>query len=351
MINVLIVEDSAPLCEVITRALQQVADIRVVGAVASGRDAVEFVRRHKPDVIAMDVASPSLGGVEATQAIMSTTPVPIIALGVRQKDGAMGDTFRALDVGAIAVAERPSDPASEDHAVVMRKLVQLVKLMSEIHVVRRVPGARPPTAEADMPRPTASFSVLAIGASTGGPVVMERILSRLSPSFPLPIVLVQHIAQGFVQGFVDWLNQTSRIPVHLALDGERLIGGRCYVAPDNHQLGIERSLTVSLTKDAPVYGLRPSVSWLFESVRTAVGSRAVAILLTGMGRDGARELLALRQAGAITIAQDRDSSVVHGMPGEAIRLGGATHEMTPDAMVIYLNAIRQERVGKFGKMS
>ncbi|MEX1109471.1 MAG: CheB methylesterase domain-containing protein, partial [Dongiaceae bacterium] len=216
-----------------------------------------------------------------------------------------------------------------------------VKLMSEVKVVRRWSRAR---REAAVARPAQArfdpapgkVKVVALGASTGGPLVLQTILSQLPKDFAAPVLIVQHMAAGFVRGFIEWLAQSSRLPIHLAAHAEQILPGHIYVAPDEFQMKIERGGKIALTKDQPENGLRPSVSYLFRSVAEAYGSDVVAGLLTGMGRDGAEELKLLKDKGAITFAQDKASSVVHGMPGEAIKLDAATFVLPPEKIAATL---------------
>jgi two-component system chemotaxis response regulator CheB len=181
------------------------------------------------------------------------------------------------------------------------------------------PGARPA-----LPR------LVGIGASTGGPPVLQNILSALPRDFPAPILIVQHIASGFLPGMVEWLNQTTGQHVHIAAHGAVPLPGHVYIAPDDFHLGVSTGGRLALARDEPENGLRPSVSWLFRSLAENAGGSAVGVMLTGMGRDGAPELKQMRERGAMTIVQDRESSVVHGMPGEAIALGAAVQILPAD---------------------
>lgn len=213
-------------------------------------------------------------------------------------------------------------------------LLQTVKLMSEVKVVRRWP--RPLAATPPMPRQgggplaRAAIAVVGIGASTGGPPVLQTILAGLPKDFPAPILVVQHIAHGFLTGLAEWLDHTTGFQVHIASYGIQPLAGHVYLAPDDFQMGLGVGGRIILTKEGPENGLRPAVSYLFRSLAEVCGPRSVGVLLTGMGKDGATELKLMRDRGATTIAQDRDSSVVHGMPGEAIRLGGADHVLAAD---------------------
>jgi two-component system chemotaxis response regulator CheB len=188
--------------------------------------------------------------------------------------------------------------------------------------------------------------VVALGASTGGPPVLQTILSGLPRDYPAPVLIVQHMAAGFVQGFAEWLAQSSALPVQLAAQGETILPGHVYVAPDEFQMKVERGGRIALSKDAPEGGLRPAVSYLFRSLVEAYGGEAVAVLLTGMGRDGAEEMKLLRDSGAITIAQDKESCVVHGMPGEAIKLDAAQLILPPEKIAPLLASLANNRNGK-----
>jgi two-component system chemotaxis response regulator CheB len=173
-------------------------------------------------------------------------------------------------------------------------------------------------------------AVIAIGASTGGPVALQAILAGLPADFPVPLLAVQHISPGFVGGFADWLGGGSALPVHVAKAGDVPRPGHFYLAPDNAHMGLGMDGTIKLDHGAPENSARPAVSHFFRSVTRVHGARAVGVLLSGMGVDGAMELREMRDAGAVTFAQDKESSIVHGMPGAAIALGGATVVLKPD---------------------
>ncbi|HEX4083421.1 MAG TPA: chemotaxis protein CheB, partial [Chthoniobacteraceae bacterium] len=238
---------------------------------------------------------------------------------------------RAIEAGALAVVQRPYGLQHPDFTTQSRELVETVKLMSEVKVVRRWARTRftAQSRPATPPRASGSVQVIAIGASTGGPLVLQTVLARLPKTLPVPLVIVQHMTPGFVEGFVDWLARSSGFPVHVAVAGEPLEPGHAYVAPDKVQMGVAPDHCVYLAADVAENGMRPSVSYLFRSVHQTYGARAAAVLLSGMGRDGADELKVLRDGGAVTIAQDRESSVIHGMPGEAIEIGAAMHVLPP----------------------
>jgi two-component system chemotaxis response regulator CheB len=355
MINVLIVEDSAVVREFLTYILDSDPDIHVVGTAHNGEEALEAVKRKKPDVITMDINMPKMNGFEATRRIMETHPMPIVIVSGSWDTKEVATTFRAVEAGALAVVPRPMGLGHPDYEATAKELVQTVKLMSEVKVVRRwarhrregvIPAVPPPVeVEVELKRAPTEIKLVAVGASTGGPIVIQTILSGLPKDFPVPVLIVQHIASGFVEGFVEWLAQSSGFPVHLAADGEHLLPGHAYVAPDGFHMGVVNGERIALSKDGPENGLRPSASYLFRSVAMVYGQHAVGVLLTGMGKDGAEELRLMKEQGAVTLAQDQESSVVHGMPGEAIRLDAATYVLPPEKMAPALtNLVNKRRV-------
>lgn len=348
MIKVLIVEDSAVVREFLVRILGSDPAIQVVGTANDGEEALEAVRRWQPDVITMDIHMPKLDGVEATRGIMETHPTPIVIVSGSTDPREVATTFHAMEAGALAVLRRPAGIGHPDHEATARELVQTVKLMSEVKVVRRWPRVRREISAPGPPEPVvgrapAGVEVIAIGASTGGPPVLQTILAGLPNDFPAPVLIVQHMAPGFTAGFVEWLAQSSGLPVHMATHRESMLPGHVYVAPDDFQMKVERGGRIVLARDEPENGLRPSVSYLFRSLAEVYGGQAVTGLLTGMGRDGAAELKLLREKGAVTFAQDKESSVVHGMPGEAIKLDAATLILRPEKIAAALTSLANKR--------
>lgn len=350
MIKVLVVEDSPVVREFLVHILDSEPGIRVVAIACNGEEAIEAARRTRPNVITMDIHMPKLDGLEATRRIMETVPTPIIIVSGGNDMQEIVTTFEAMEAGALAVLRRPTGPGHSDHEASSRELVQTVKLMSEVRVVRRWSRVRPhdtaPCVEQN-PAQGARLRIVAIGASTGGPPVLEAILSALPKDFPAPVVIVQHMAAGFTRGFAQWLGQSSALPVHLASQGETMLPGHVYLAPDDCQMKVLRHNRIALTPDAAENGLRPSVSYLFRSVAEVYGRDAIAGLLTGMGRDGAEELRLLKEKGAVTFAQDKESSVVHGMPGEAIRLDAAMLVLPPERIATVLASLASNGLARW----
>lgn len=343
-IRVLVVDDSMVARQVLGRILSSDPDLAVIGEAADGATAIRMAVTKKPDIIVMDIIMPVMNGFEATRTIMENSPVPIIIISAIEDPDEVSIIFQTMQAGALACMKKPSGPGSPTFDRDARELIQTVKSMAGIRVVRRqtlvpagiVPGSkRPPVAGIDLSR----RKIVAIGVSIGGPAVLKEILSRVPKNFPLPIVIVQHIAGGFYEGFTDWLASASGYPVRLGTDRSPLLPGIAYIAPEGYQTGIDPLMRLRFLGTEPENGLRPSVAALFRSLAENWGKSTIAILLTGMGSDGARELRLLRDQGALTIVQDKESAVVYGMAGEAVRLGAAEYVLSPQGIADLLRQI------------
>ena len=329
VIRVLVAEDSAVTREYLVHLLNTDPALEVVGIARDGVEAVEQAQRLKPDVIAMDIHMPRLDGYEATRQIMERVPTPIVMVTASLERDEVAMSFEALRNGALTVVAKPAGPDHPDRDESVRQFVDTVKMMAEVKVVRRWPR-RPPARLAPPPaRAAGRIDVVAIGASTGGPQTIAEILTGLPRDLPVPILAVQHIAPGFIGGLAEWLNGQTALGVKVAEPAEAMRPGSMYLAPDGFDIGVTADGRIRLVRDPASDGFRPSASYLFHSVAAVYGRSAVGVLLTGMGRDGADGLRRLRDAGGVTIAQDAESSVVFGMPGEAIRLGAAGYVLAP----------------------
>jgi two-component system chemotaxis response regulator CheB len=327
--------------------------IQVVGVASNSVKALEMVARLSPDVITMDIHMPVMDGFEATRCIMETVPTPIVIVSGSTKE--VSSTFQAIEAGALAVVLRPPGLKHEIFAECAKELIQTVKLMSEIKVIRRVPRVRNTSLitskinSSKLPA-EANIQLIAIGASTGGPPALLKILSRLPADFPVPILIVQHITAGFCAGFTEWIGSASKFPVHLASHNMVPLPGHAYVAPDDFHMGVVQGPVIVLSNQPPENLLRPSVAYLFRTVAKVMGSGAVGVLLTGMGRDGADELKLMKDCGAVTIVQDEKSSIVFGMPGEAVKLVAANHILPPediaDLLVTLVNSKKGDNHGR-----
>lgn len=327
MIRVLVAEDSPTTRAQLVHLLEQDPEIRVVGQAADGEEAVELAVSLRPDVVLMDVEMPRLDGNEATRRIMERAPTPIVMTSAHSRH-LEERAIEALGTGALTVVGKPAGLGHPDHASTLAQLRATVKLMAEVKVVRhwRKPAAG--KAELAPAGRRGTTRVVAIGASAGGPPVVAEILSLLPDDLSCPVLLVQHISPGFALGLVDWLARSTSLAVKLAEADEPARPGTVYVAADGAHLGLGDG-RIRLSAEAEVDGFRPSATYLLQSVARAAGRGALGVLLTGMGRDGAAGLLEIRRAGGLAVAQDEETSVVFGMPGEAIRLGAAEHVLPP----------------------
>jgi two-component system chemotaxis response regulator CheB len=344
-IKVLVADDSTVTRMFLVHLLESDPRIRVVGAVNDGQAALDFVIESKPDVVLMDIHMSKLDGFEATRRIMETEAVPIIICSAASSTKDMDVAFRAMEAGAIACIEKPIGREHGDFEALAANLLETVRLMSEVKVVRRSTRTRTATLhKVEVQAPT-EIKVIGIGASTGGPPVLQTILTALPKDFAVPLLVVQHISRGFLTGMAEWLNQTTSLQVRIASHGVYPQSGHVYLAPDDFHMGVGTGGEIILTRQEPENHLRPSVAFLFRTLAAVYGANALGVLLTGMGRDGAVELKEMKDHGAITIAQDKESSVVHGMPGVAIALGGATHVLPPDKIANVLTALVNQRTG------
>jgi two-component system chemotaxis response regulator CheB len=326
----LVVEDSVTVRRRLVDVLASDPEIEVVGEADDGRQAIERCRELRPDVITMDMMLPVMSGLGATEYIMAHCPTPILIVSSSTNRGELFRTYEALAAGAVDVLEKPGvdEPAGAWEV----RFLSTLKLVSRIRVITHLRGRTPQRQPDDLRAPwTRSgserpFSVVGVGASTGGPGAIVQVLRALRADFPLPVLLVLHIGEPFGRSFADWLDSQIGRRVAYAEDGERVAaaGGRVLMAPPDRHLALEGG-RVRLTRDPERHSCRPSVDVLFEAMAHDFGDAAAACLLTGMGRDGAAGLLRIRQAGGLTIAQDEATSVVYGMPREAVLLGAASH--------------------------
>jgi two-component system chemotaxis response regulator CheB len=347
-IRVVIIEDSPVARDLLAALLQEAGGIQVVGVGANGEDAVRLTKRLRPDLVTMDVRMPKMDGLEATRRIMRDVPTPIVIVTASPMRADMDLTFEALQAGALTVVSKPglADPETCD------RLVQTVRLMADVPVVHHwgrgerqpleaLPGmAVAPTlpVSADGRR---SVQLVGIAASTGGPSALAAVLRSLPADFPLPILVVQHVTPGFAAGLAEWLDGEMPLRVRLAGHGDTLQAGTVLLAPDDYHLQVNGRGAIELCKEQPYRGLRPSANYMFHSLARFYGPRALGIILTGMGDDGAEGLEALHQAGGLVMAQDEQSCVVYGMPREAVLRNIVDQVLSPGQIAATLSQLAQ----------
>jgi two-component system chemotaxis response regulator CheB len=321
-IRVLLAEDSPTVRFHLARIVNAAPGMVVVGEARDGLEALEMAATLEPDVISMDIRMPRMDGLEAARQIMAQHPTPIVMVsGLLQEEISL--SMQALEAGALAVVSKPParhDPAFARHE---RRLIHTLTAMAGVHLVRRWTSA-PRSNVAHIALPGVHPEVVAIGASAGGPGALVALLGSLTESFALPVLLVQHLPDEFVDGFAQWIAPHLALPLRVAEAGMPLEPATIYLAPAGRHLQVARvgGLVAALTPVTPADRYCPSVDALFTSVANVCGAFGVGIILTGMGDDGAAGLCALHEAGGRTFAQDPDSSVVYGMPRAAMARGG-----------------------------
>ena len=361
-IKVLIVEDSPTVAQILVKLLETDPQLQVVGVAIDGTQAIRYVARFQPHVITMDVNMPHMSGLEATEYVMAHYPTPILVLTASLAKQDIDLSFKMLSAGALEIIEKPHADGWERES---QRLVERIKLLSRIKVITHIRGksrypsrlVADPTKQDVLPfqplRPKPGEAVTApldpgkiykpylpaftnsevvalrarniqlvgIAASTGGPPALSKVLKAIPAKFPVPILLVQHIPVGFSKGLADWLNGETQLTVKLATEGELALPGHAYLPPDDSHMVIGPDMRLHRDKSGPRYGLRPSADVTFESMAVSMLHKTLAIILTGMGRDGALGMKALHEAGNYNIAQDEATSVIFGMPKSAIELG------------------------------
>jgi two-component system chemotaxis response regulator CheB len=344
MIRVVVAEDSLTIRELLVELLRSDPEIEVVGQAKTGAEALELAVRLRPDLIAMDIHMPVMDGLEATKEVMVRAPTPIIVITSSSSREDARLSLDALRAGALMVIPKPDNPASPAFDGRREHLLSMVKAMAQVKVVRqwqRRAARRPPGPQPRRRRP--GTQLIAIAASTGGPVSLQRILNQLPADCAAPILVVQHIAEGFVAPLASWLNEGCDLRVRVAEEGEMLSPRTVYLAPDGLHLGVTTSGRVELSAAPPIGGHRPSGTHLFISAARSYGNRLTAVILTGMGRDGVDGLRHVKASGGWVVAQDEASSVVYGMPGEAAREGLVDVVLPPDDIGPHLATLVEPR--------
>ncbi len=332
-IRVLIIDDSALMRKILTVLLSSDKNIEVIGTAADPYIARNKIKRLNPDVLTLDVEMPRMDGLTFLEKLMAGHPMPVVMVSSLTEVGCE-TTLKALELGAVDFFTKPKFDMAEGMEAQAEALISKVKIAACAKIAARRPGANKkpgslrPLESSSMIKTTET--IIAVGASTGGTDALRQFLCVLPPDTP-PIVITQHMPEKFTKYFSERLNDECRITVKEAEEGDRVIRGHAFIAPGNYHMKLSRSgarYHVRLNQEDPVNRHRPSVDVLFRSVADCAGKNAIGVIMTGMGKDGAVEMKRMKEAGAYNIAQDEATSVVFGMPKEAID-GGAVHEICP----------------------
>ncbi|MBD1925818.1 chemotaxis-specific protein-glutamate methyltransferase CheB [Trichocoleus sp. FACHB-90] len=350
-IKVLLVDDSPIAMTLLKRILAFSPEIQVVGTAGSGKEALALIPSCLPDVICTDLHMPQMDGLEFISEVMATYPKPILVISTSVQKEDKHNVFRLLEAGAVDIFPKPRGGNGSDYELVKQELIGKIKILSGVTVFTHY--RKKPTIDTIVNNREAESSnirykaepgnkkysilngqskirnpkdkIVTIGASTGGPQALYAILTQLPMNFPVPVICIQHISEGFLQGMVDWLAAECQMPIKIARAGEVPKPGTIYFPLERSHLEFDAQGRFLYSSSPPLGGHRPSVTVTFKSVASVYGQAAVGILLTGMGRDGAEGMQAIASAGGVTIAQDEASCVVFGMPKEAIALGAVQH--------------------------
>ena len=338
-VKVLVVDDSALMRKLIPQMIERDPSIHVVGTALDGEFALEKIPELKPDVVTLDLDMPRMDGMETLRKIMRRHPLPVIVVSAHSKDGAMA-TFKALSFGAIDFISKPQDPTSHMEQIA-DELIAKIKAAAKGQIVQLPEPQTKPRKQRTALRNGAPTKIVAIGVSTGGPQALDYVLSQLPADFPATILIVQHMPEGFTEMFARRLDETCAIEVKEAKSGDLLLPGRALVCPGNRHMKAKRMPlgdVVLLTEGEKVNGHRPSADVLLHSVGYEFADRAVGVLMTGMGEDGAEGLGTIKNCGGLTIAQAEESCVVYGMPRAAVERGHAMRVISLEAMANTLQA-------------
>jgi two-component system, chemotaxis family, protein-glutamate methylesterase/glutaminase len=331
--RVLIVDDSAFMRRMATQIIEGSGEFVVAGTARNGLDGLKQIRELQPDIVTLDVDMPEMDGLSALRVIMTERPRPVVMLSAGTTSTGLEATLRALELGAIDFVQKPSGSISLDLALIGDRLLDALRSAATANLEGlRVPGRRSLDGfRARLSAYTAATQAVVIAASTGGPRALAAIVPQLPASLSAAVLIVQHMPPGFTRSLALRLDRGCAMPVTEAEDGEPVSRGRVYNAQGGRHMTVVSGPTgpvIALTGEPPLWGVRPAADILFRSAATAFGASTLAVVLTGMGRDGADGTRAIRDSGGLALLQDRDSATIFGMPQAALQRAGADRVMT-----------------------
>jgi len=330
--TVLVVDDSAFMRKLIAELIELDGTFKVIGSAADGVEALAMIRSLSPDIVTLDIEMPRLDGLHALEQIMTEMPRPVVMLSAAGSERGQEMTLRALERGAVDFVRKPSGPVSIDLVTVRAELVAALNAARAMNLsgVRTPARATVAVNGSSTPEqlPRMAKRVVCIASSTGGPRALGEIIPHLPAEVGTAVLIVQHMPRDFTRSLANRLNLLSPLMVREAEDGEPVLENRVYIAPGGHHLTVSGSpgdAKLRLDSSPAIWGVRPAADPLFASIADSFGSAAIGIVLTGMGHDGAEGLLRIRKAGGLGVVQDRESSIIYGMPQAALALAGADH--------------------------
>jgi two-component system chemotaxis response regulator CheB len=338
MIRLLIADDSPTVRFLLKKMFSGESDIEVVAVAKNGEEAVYYAKQFRPDLITLDIRMPVMNGFEATKEIMENFPCPILVISASVNNDDLNIAFHAIKYGALDIVEKPKNDFQYES--MKKKIIQKVKALAEVKVFhhRYKKKTKPLKFERSHFYFPKTVHLIGIATSTGGPQALQKIFKEIPKTFPIPIVVIQHISEGFGQGFSEWLNSESELHVQTAKNGTMMTPGNIYIAPDNKHLEIDIGGLLRVVDDDGTHRFIPSANVFFSSVAKFLHENAIGMILTGMGNDGVNGLKLMQQKGARTIAQDESSSLIYGMPKEAKAQGAADEVMNLDQIIDFLKS-------------
>jgi two-component system, chemotaxis family, protein-glutamate methylesterase/glutaminase len=342
--KILLVEDSPVAMEMLQRLFKSTPEVELIGTARNGQEAIALLDRLQPDVICTDLHMAPINGLELTHHVMAHNPCPILVISNSVKQDDTKNIFGLLQAGAVDIFPKPMSTNYADFESIKQRLLVKIKMIASVKVQKKAMPAAPAAVSTftpmshPLPTPVAAAShvkAIAIGASTGGPQAIHKIVSNLPANFATPIICAQHLSDGFLSGLISWLKEDSRVQIKIAQAGEVPAPGTVYFAPEKTNLQLDNLGRFALSPN-PTSNAAPSIDALFTSLAQVHGKNCAAILLTGGGNDGAEGMKAVSAAGGVTIAQDEKSSVVFGMPKAAIESGAAKEVLGVDRIAPFL---------------
>lgn len=340
-IELLIVDDSEITCKLLKFIAESDPHIKVIGTCSNGIEALEFIKKSSVDVILMDLHMPKLDGFETTRKIMATKPIPIIIFSGDYTPKDTLKTFQALEAGALAILEKPPATSHKGFNLAVKTFLETIKTVSGVKLITRksTPNSSVMAANHELPVSEDRIEAIVIGASLGGPQALQTIFSTLKSPLPVPVFIAQHIAKDFAEGLATWLKSATGFDCVVPEEGEAVSPEKVYIAPGRSSMEITKQGRFRIKKDISEEQISGTISTLFQSIGEVYGSRAIGIILTGMGRDGVDGLLAMKRKGALTIAQSENDCLMFGMPKEAMQSHAVTLTIDLKEIPVYLERV------------